>query len=57
MGARRFALQVLNSVFENDAYAGIALDREFKKNKMDERDKALAAKIVYGVIQNLLFID
>ena len=57
MSARMVALTVLSQVFSEQAYAGIALDRELKKSSLDVRDKAFASKMVYGVIQNLTFID
>lgn len=55
--ARLKAQKVLDSVFYRGAFSNIALDNALKDSSLDFRDRALASKLVYGVIQNLSFID
>ncbi len=48
--ARQVALDVLNDVFTNDAYANISLDRHLRENELDEIDKPFVTALVYGVV-------
>jgi 16S rRNA (cytosine967-C5)-methyltransferase len=53
--ARRVAFDVVRRVFEQDAYADRALVSAARD--LDERDRALAQRIVYGTVQRVRTID
>lgn len=48
--ARQIALEVLNDIFGNDAYANISLDRHLRDNVIEEIDKPFITALVYGVV-------
>lgn len=52
---RELALKVLLEINEKDAYSNIQLNKMDKD--MDIRDENLIREIVYGIIENKLFID
>jgi 16S rRNA (cytosine967-C5)-methyltransferase len=53
--ARRAAFEVLQRVFEDDAYA----DRAFRSaaRGLDERDRALAQRLAFGAVQRVRTLD
>jgi 16S rRNA (cytosine967-C5)-methyltransferase len=53
--ARRAAFAVLRRVFEDGAYADLALRSE--SAGLDERDRALARRLAYGSVQRLRTLD
>ena len=55
--ARSAARRVLCSVERQDAYAGLALDARLEEAALTPQDAALATQLVYGVLQNALFLD
>ena len=55
--ARRVALLVLNRVLTDEAYASLTLDEMFRKMRLTQKDKRLAAAIVYRTLENLYRID
>lgn len=55
--ARRVALLVLNRVLTDEAYASLTLDEMFRKMRLTQKDKRLAAAIVYKTLENLIRID
>lgn len=48
--ARQTALDVLNDIFGNDAYANISLDRNLRDSELSTVDKAFVTALVYGVV-------
>ncbi|MCI2139968.1 MAG: 16S rRNA (cytosine(967)-C(5))-methyltransferase RsmB, partial [Lactococcus lactis] len=48
--ARQTALDVLNDIFGNDAYANISLDRNLRDSELSTVDKAFGTALVYGVV-------
>jgi 16S rRNA (cytosine967-C5)-methyltransferase len=56
MDARRAALEVLDSV-EDGAHSDVALGRLFRRVELSREDRALATRIVYGVLAWRLRID
>ena len=48
--ARQTALDVLNDIFGNDAYANISLDRNLRDSELSTIDKAFVTALVYGVV-------
>jgi 16S rRNA (cytosine967-C5)-methyltransferase len=57
LGARRLALNVLQDVHRDGAYASLALDKRLKESQLAAIDKRLAANIVYGTLENRIRID
>lgn len=55
--ARIHAYRILNQYFEDESFLNIALNEELKKRELKREDKDLCTTIVYGTIQNLLFIQ
>ena len=48
--ARQVALDVLNDIFGNDAYANIALDRTLREVQLSDLDRNFVTALVYGVV-------
>lgn len=57
MTARDVARRALDRVDKQAAWATLALDGELARSGLDERDRRLAAEIVYGVLRHRLRID
>lgn len=55
--ARRNAYIILNQYFEDESFLNIALNEQLKKSNLKREDKDLCTTIVYGTIQNLLYIQ
>jgi 16S rRNA (cytosine967-C5)-methyltransferase len=55
--ARAVARRVLDRVDRGGAWATPALDGELARAGLDERDRRLAAELVYGVLRNRMRID
>lgn len=55
--SRAVALNVLQDITRQDAYAGLVLDKRLTDSGMSERDKALTTRMVYGVIENRMRLD
>lgn len=56
-GARRVALDVLQDVSREGAYAALSLDKRLSQSSLSAQDKRLTASIVYGTLENQLRID
>ena len=57
LSARRVALNVLQDVHRDGAYASLALDKRLKESNLAAIDKRLTANIVYGTLENRICID
>ncbi len=57
MSARESALRVLTACRVNGAWADAALASELGRAGLAAADAALASRLVYGVLQNRLFLD
>src|SRR4051812_11194845 len=55
--ARACAYAVVRRVFEQDAYADLALHAEARRLGLDARDRALATRLAYGVVQPRATLD
>jgi 16S rRNA (cytosine967-C5)-methyltransferase len=55
--ARVCAYAVVRRVFEQDAYADLALHAEARRLDLDARDRALAMRLAYGVVQRRATLD
>lgn len=52
---RKIALEILLDVHNNKAYSNISINKILKKNKIE--DTRLIREIVYGVIENQIYLD
>ena len=57
MNAREVARRVLDRIDKDQAWATPALDGELARAGLDERDRRLAAELVYGVLRHRARID
>ena len=57
MTAREVALKALISYRRNNAWMDPALDSLIERYKLSEREAALATRLVYGVMQNMMLCD
>ena len=57
MNARTTALSALIAVRRQNAWADGALKEYIARDRLNRRDAALAARLVYGVVQNRLLLD
>ena len=57
MNAREKAVNILISVIENGAYSNITVKKELSVGDMSREDKALASKLVYGVLDRKITLD
>ena len=55
--ARQTALDILNDIFGNDAYANISLDRNLRDSELSTVDKALVTALVYGVVSKKVLLE
>jgi len=55
--ARELARRVLLRVDKGGAWATLALDAELERSGLEDRDRRLAAELVYGVLRNRTRID
>lgn len=55
--ARKHAYQILNQYFTDESYLNLTLNETLKNSQLTRQDKDLCTKIVYGTIQNLLYIQ
>ena len=49
--ARETALKILNEVYQNDAYANVALTREVRKSQLSDVDRRFVTELVYGTVK------
>lgn len=57
MNARTTALHALIAIRRQNAWADGALKEYAARDRLDRRDAALAAKLLYGVVQNRMLLD
>ena len=57
MNARTTALSALIAIRRQNAWADGALKEYIARDRLNRRDAALAARLVYGVVQNRLLLD
>lgn len=53
---REMAMKILIDIDERDAYSNIVINK-YLDNNMDSRDESFIREIVYGVLENKLYID
>lgn len=52
MNARAIALNILNEVYQQKAYANISLSRHFQKYEISEQDRRFITELVYGTVKS-----
>ena len=57
MSARETALNVLIACRKNGAWSNGVLKEYVRRDRLDSRDSALAARLCYGVMQNRNYLD
>ena len=55
--SRRVALEALDRIERDDAYANLALAAVLGRSKLDRRDRALVTELVYGTIRRRRSLD
>lgn len=55
--ARIHAYHILNQYFLDSSYLNLALNEQLKNSQLNRQDKDLCTTIVYGTIQNLLYLE
>lgn len=55
--AREYAFNILQEIIINDAYSNIALNKNFSKNIVDDKDKRYITELVYGTIKNKIYLE
>lgn len=55
--ARKHAYQILNQYFIDNSYLNLTLNEVLKNSHLTRKDKDLCTTIVYGTIQNLLYLQ
>lgn len=55
--ARNVALNVLQDITRQDAYASIALSTRLRDARLDPRDRDLVTELVYGTLENQIALD
>ncbi|MBF8982199.1 16S rRNA (cytosine(967)-C(5))-methyltransferase RsmB [Lutibacter sp. B2] len=55
--ARRCALSILIDVEKNNAFSNIAIRKHLKNKEISDVDKGLITELVYGVLENKIYLD
>lgn len=51
MNAREVALNILNEVYTQQAYANISLSRHLQKNQLSDQNRRFITELVYGTVK------
>lgn len=57
MKSRNLAYKVLFDIEKNQNYSNMAINKHFKDCNLDGRDRGFATEIVYGVVENKIYLD
>ena len=57
MKARNLAYKVLFDIEKNQNYSNMAINKHFKDCNLDGRDRGFATEIIYGVVENKIYLD
>lgn len=57
MNAREAAFKILCDIEIDKNYSNMAINKIFKNNDINDKDKGLATELVYGVIENRKYLD
>lgn len=56
-GAREAALVIIHKTLEEGGYPNILLDNDVSSDRFSDEDRALITRLVYGVLENKLYLD
>ena len=57
MKSRNLAYKVLFDIEKNENYSNMAINKYFKDCDLDIRDRGFATEIIYGVVENKIYLD
>lgn len=57
MKVREIALNIINSISKNKSFSNIELNKAIRENSLNDADKALLTRIVYGTIKEFVILD
>lgn len=57
MQARKLAYSILNSVYKDKGFVNLLLNNALNESNLKLNDKGLVTNIVYGVLQNSMYLD
>ena len=57
MQARKLAYSILNSVYKDKGFVNLLLNNALNESSLKTNDKGLVTNIVYGVLQNSMYLD
>ena len=57
MQARKLAYSILNSVYKDKGFVNLLLNNALNESNLKPNDKGLVTNIVYGVLQNSMYLD
>jgi 16S rRNA (cytosine967-C5)-methyltransferase len=57
MQARKLAYSILNSVYKDKGFVNLLLNNALNESDLKPVDKGLVTNIVYGVLQNSIYLD
>ena len=57
MKSRNLAYKVLFDIEKNQNYSNMAINKHFKDCNLDNRDRGFATEIIYGVVENKIYLD
>ena len=57
MKSRNLAYKVLFDIEKNENYSNMAINKYFKDCDLDSRDRGFATEIIYGVVENKIYLD
>lgn len=57
MQARKLAYSILNSVYKDKGFVNLLLNNALNESSLKPNDKGLVTNIVYGVLQNSMYLD
>jgi 16S rRNA (cytosine967-C5)-methyltransferase len=56
-GVREAALKIIFKAFEQQGYPNLLLDKALSSEEYTARDRALITRLVYGVLENKIYLD
>ncbi len=55
--ARQTAFEILNKIQRDNSYSNLLLDVALEKSSLEQKDRAFASILVYGVIERMITVD
>ncbi len=57
MNSREVALNILQDVHKNFSYSNLSISKHVAHNKLSEQDESFIRELVYGVLENRIYLD